>query len=291
LKLTSATLFLLLLFSACSTTSGNTATNSRVEAQPFNGQSYRTQDGRSAITLISSDELEYRVPDGRTLLCKYTNQQNALRVIVTALGTQEVLYFRRVPNGLVSNDGILYLNPSALAEVQRQAELAIRAQREAQAAEQRRLAESQQLAAIAAQREAEVQRLADERARKEAPDKLRALLTAHPALGGTYATGFGPTKLTLRVISFNSGSASLAAEVDFPAAGYNNAHLNRAEGDVSGATLNLTVFDSQEVTKPWMLMKLQFSGSAPPAHPNPSLVGQWFNVGDDRGFPLLFDLK
>jgi hypothetical protein len=167
----------------------------------------------------------------------------------------------------------------------------MRAQQEAQAAEQRRLAETQRLAALAAQRAAEEQRLADERARKEAPDKLRALLTTRPALDGTYATGFGPTKLTLRVMSFNSGTASVSAEVDFPAAGYSKTHSNRAEGNVSGDTLNLTLFDSQEVTKRWMLMKLQFNGSAPPAHPTSRLVGQWFNPGDDRGSPLSFDLK
>jgi hypothetical protein len=97
----------------------DTATGSRVEAKPFNGQSYRTQDGRSAITLISSEELEYRVSDGTTLLCKYTSQQDAIRVIMTALGTQQVLYFRRVPNGLISNDGIVYMSSSALLEVQR----------------------------------------------------------------------------------------------------------------------------------------------------------------------------
>jgi hypothetical protein len=95
----------------------DTATSSRIEAQPFNGQSYRTQDGQSAITLISHEELEYRVSDGTTLLCKYTSQQDAIRVIVTALGTQQVLYFRRVPNGLESNEGLLYLSPSALEEV------------------------------------------------------------------------------------------------------------------------------------------------------------------------------
>jgi hypothetical protein len=70
--------------------------------------------------MISSEELEYRVRDGTTLLCKYSIQQDALRVIMTALGTQEVLYFRRVPNGLVSNDGILYLSPSALRAMKEQ---------------------------------------------------------------------------------------------------------------------------------------------------------------------------
>jgi len=291
LKPTSATLSLLLLFSACNrapktTVTTDTAGNSRVEAKPFNAESYRTRDGRSAITLISLEELEYRVNDGTTLLCKYSSQQDTIRVILTALGTQQVLYFRRVPNGLMSNDGVLYLSPSGFAEVQQQEERARRAQQEAQAAEARQRAERERLAAIAAQRQAEEQRLADERARKEAPEKLRALLTTGPALDGTYATGFGPTKLTLRVKSFNPGTASVSAEVDFPAAGYNQAHSNRAEGSVSGDMLNLTVFDSKEVTKTWMTMKLQYNGSAR------RLVGAWGNGNNvSPGNTLLFDLK
>lgn len=269
-KPTSVTLFLLLLISAS-------------VAHAFDQQSYRTRDGRSSITLNSSDELEYRVSDGTILLCKYTSQKEALRVILTTLGTQQVLYFRRVPQGLISNDGTLYLSPSALAEAQRQEGIAKRAQEKARAQEQQRRSEEQRLANIAAQRQAEEQRLADDRARKEAPEKLRALLAALPALDGTYATGFGPTKLTLRVKSFDAGTASVVGEVDFPAAGYDSTHSNRAEGNVSEDTLNLTLFDSKKVTKPWMLMKLQFKGS--------ELIGQWFNIGNDRGFPLSFHLK
>lgn len=286
LKPTSAALFLLLLFSACdrapkSTTTTDAATNSRVEAQPFNGQSYRTQDGRSAITLISSDELEYRVRDGRTLLCKYTSQQDALRVIVTALGTQEVLYFRRVPNGLVSNDGILYLNPSGLAEAQRQAELAMRAQQEAQAAEQGRLAETQRLAALAAQRAAEEQRLADERARKEAPEKLRSLLTTHPKLVGTSSAG----GFKLRVMSFDSGTGYVSADVDFNGL-YQSFSASGAVGNVSGDTLNLTATWTEKRGKGLVRLKLRYDGSAR------KLVGPWYWGKEESEMGVIsFDLQ
>ncbi len=101
-----------------------TKTDERVEAAPVNGESYRTRNGQSAITLISSSELEYRVDSGTTLLCKYSDQGNALRIIMTALGTQQVLYFRRVPNGLMSNNGEVYLNSAGLAEVARQEQIA-----------------------------------------------------------------------------------------------------------------------------------------------------------------------
>lgn len=149
--LKSVSTLLLVLLSACNRnpeTATGRAPNARVEAAAFNGQSYRTQDGRSAVTLISAEELEYRVPDGTTFLCRYSDQRNALRVIVTALGTQQVLYFRRVPDGLISNDGMVYLNPSALAELQRREELERHRQEAARAEQEREQLQEQQRAAI-----------------------------------------------------------------------------------------------------------------------------------------------
>jgi hypothetical protein len=244
------------------------------------------------LTLISKDECELN-EHGTIFLCKYTKQNDNLRVVTTALGTSQVLYYRFTNQGLQDNDGNVLLSPEVFSEFQRQAELARLAQQEAQAAAERQKAERQRLAALASQREAEEQRLADERARKEAPEKLLAFLTTRPALNGTYETGFGPTKVTLRVMSFDSGRASVSAEADFPAAGYNRASSHRAEGNVSGDTLKLTIFDSEKVTKPWMLMKLQFNGSAPPAHPTARLVGDWVNASqpEQKGGGLLFDLK
>lgn len=119
----------------------------RVEAVSPTNRSYRTRDGRSAITVISANELEYRVPDGATLLCKYTDEKEALRIIVTALGTQQVLYFRHTPEGLVSNNGEVYLNPTALAALQRQEQAEREREAVAQAAQEReRLAQEQRTA-------------------------------------------------------------------------------------------------------------------------------------------------
>lgn len=150
-----------------------TTTDARVEAAGFHGQSYQTRNGRSAITLISAEELEYRNGD-TTLLCKYTDQGNALRVIVTALGTQQVMYFRRVSDGLISNGGEVFLNPAGLLEVQRQDEIARQQRMKAEAAAERERVERDRSEAIAAQQEAERQaeqkRVADELAQK----KLRA---------------------------------------------------------------------------------------------------------------------
>jgi hypothetical protein len=153
-----------------------TKTDERVEAAAFNGQAYRTANGESAITLISSDELEYRVDNDTTLLCKYSDQGGALRVILTELGTQHVLYFRRVPNGLMSNNGRLYLNAAGLAELRRQDEIARQRQIEAEAAVGRARVERQQEDAIAAQREAEQRRVAEELAQQKAEANRRATL-------------------------------------------------------------------------------------------------------------------
>jgi len=96
---------------------------SHVEAKPFKGESFRTADGSSVITPISPEEAEFRLSNGTTLLCKYTEQEDALRVVASVNGTQQVIYFKRVPNGL-SNEGMTYLNATAYAEEQQKQKVA-----------------------------------------------------------------------------------------------------------------------------------------------------------------------
>jgi len=133
-------------------------------------ETYRTEYGGRWIKLISSSELEYHTGD-TTFLCKYSTQQGALRVIMAVLGTQQVLYFRRTSAGLVSEEGMTFFNPAALAEHRRQAALAQRAQEKARAEEQR-------LANLAAQREAEERRLAAAREQEATEKRLRVELQA-----------------------------------------------------------------------------------------------------------------
>jgi len=119
-----------------------------VEAEPFRGQVYRSLDGDVILTLISRDELELR-ENGPTFLCKYTKQNDALRVIVTALGTTQVLYFRFVDEGLRANDGTVLYTPAKLdaakqailAEKKRKQEAELAVQRREEE-ERRRYAES-----------------------------------------------------------------------------------------------------------------------------------------------------
>src|SRR5271157_5207027 len=106
---------------------------------------YRTRDGRSWIRLVSSDELEYR-HEGTTFLCKYSVQDGSLRVILSVLGTQQVLYFKRTPDGYTSEDGESYMTPAAIADLQRREQAAREAQQRAQQAEAARRAEAERVA-------------------------------------------------------------------------------------------------------------------------------------------------
>lgn len=146
------------------------AAGGSVQPVAFNGESYSTASGRSAITLISRNELEYTVND-TTFLCTYSEQSGALRVVMTALGTQQVLYFQRVQNGLRSNDGAVYLDQAGLAALRRQEEVE---RQEREAARQRERIERERLAAIEAERQAQERQRAEEARRKAAEDKLRA---------------------------------------------------------------------------------------------------------------------
>jgi hypothetical protein len=88
------------------------------------------------LTLVSKDECEI-AEGGTTLLCKYTKQDGKLRVVTTALGTSQVLYFRFTEQGLDDNKGTVLFSPEALAVAMRQ----IRREEERIAKEQERIAE------------------------------------------------------------------------------------------------------------------------------------------------------
>jgi hypothetical protein len=101
---------------------------------------------------------------------------------LTALGTQQVLYFRRVPNGLMSNNGEAYFNAAGLAELSRQEEIArqqqIATEAAAAAAATAARAENQRQQAIAAEHEAEQRRVADVLAQQNAEANRRATVIA-----------------------------------------------------------------------------------------------------------------
>jgi rRNA maturation protein Nop10 len=81
-----------------------------IQAEAFHGQVYKSPDGRTVLTLISKDECELS-NDGTILLCKYTKPNDTLRIVTTALGTSQVLYYRFIEQGLQAEDGRTLLEP------------------------------------------------------------------------------------------------------------------------------------------------------------------------------------
>ena len=120
-----------------------TDSNAHVQAEPFHGEIYRSVDGRTVLTLISRDECELR-EGGTTLLCKYTKQADALRVVATAMGTNQVLYYRFTDQGIQDNNGSVLLSPDRYKAATEQIRLAREREEQAQQqAERMRLAEDQ----------------------------------------------------------------------------------------------------------------------------------------------------
>lgn len=119
---------LALLAGGCDRAASPSSDNSRVtqppppiQATPFHGQVYKSLNGRTVLTLISKDECEL-AGGGTTLLCKYTKADDKLRVVVTALGTSQVKYYRFTAQGLEDNDGNVLLSPESLAATIKQIE-------------------------------------------------------------------------------------------------------------------------------------------------------------------------
>lgn len=141
-KLTTTLLLLASFWAGCDkppTASTNPA--APVQAEPFHGEVYRSFDGRTTLTLISRDECELR-EGGTTLLCKYTKQADALRVVATAMGTNQVLYYRFTDQGIQDNNGAVLLAPQRYAAAMEQARVQQERQdRMRRDAEQQRMAE------------------------------------------------------------------------------------------------------------------------------------------------------
>ena len=104
---------------ACNKSPNITSDSPNVQAQPFHGQVYRSFDGRTTLTLISRDECELN-EGGTTLLCKYIKQSDALRVVLTTMGTNQVVYYRVTDQGIQDNHGNLLLSPDRYAAAMEQ---------------------------------------------------------------------------------------------------------------------------------------------------------------------------
>ena len=105
---------------------------------------FSTMDGKMTLTLISKDELELSTIGRPTLLCKYSEQADSLRVVVTALGSQQVLYVKRIPSGLQGPKGEILLDAKSLTAAKKAEELALVAQLEKRRATEKQLLEEEQ---------------------------------------------------------------------------------------------------------------------------------------------------
>lgn len=131
MKLEKSLLCICLIFllqpASCSKESGaNQEAEQRVnpvQPKPFKGQVYRAIDDRLVITLVSPDELELQT-GGANLICKYTIQDDALRVVANIRGAAQALYYRITDEGLLDNDGSVLYTSSRLVEVRRAADAA-----------------------------------------------------------------------------------------------------------------------------------------------------------------------
>jgi hypothetical protein len=155
---TKAMILLALWFFSAGCERSQTATNSRdvqavlkTQAQPFHGQIYKALDGKIVLTLISKDECELSEGE-KTLLCKYTKQDEKLRIVITALGTTQVVYYRITSQGLQDNEGRVLLAPGPYAEAITHLEEERRKRQneylERQRAEEKRMMEEQRIAEV-----------------------------------------------------------------------------------------------------------------------------------------------
>lgn len=83
---------------ACAKRADTSPPSQPARPKPYNGQTYRSKDGR-VITMISPDELEL-TENGVNHVCKYTQQDGVLRVVINALGATQAVYYRVTPDGL-----------------------------------------------------------------------------------------------------------------------------------------------------------------------------------------------
>jgi len=72
------------------------------------GRIFRSADEQSSIKIIGEDELELtRQLDGPHWVCKYSRDNDSLRVVATVQGSPEALYFKVTGEGLQGAGGVI----------------------------------------------------------------------------------------------------------------------------------------------------------------------------------------
>ncbi len=102
-------------------------------ARPFDpssllpGTVYRAIDGIPAITIISSNELEFiENHSEERFVCDYADEFGLLRVILQAFGAKKAVYYAVTPDGLLAENGMVLYHPKRYEQVMREVEAARR---------------------------------------------------------------------------------------------------------------------------------------------------------------------
>jgi hypothetical protein len=108
-----------------SATVGKDGQSASVQAEAFERRVYRSLDGLSVLTLISRDECQLS-EGGTALLCRYSKEDDKLRVVTVALSTSKEINFRFISEGLQDDNGNVLFSPeryaSAIEQHRRQEE-------------------------------------------------------------------------------------------------------------------------------------------------------------------------
>lgn len=122
---------------------------------PFEKQTFRSLDGAESLVLTSPSDAEL-TERGTSFVCKYTEDNGAIRLTADIMGTKQALYFQRVSQGLRSSYGTILLTLGSYAaaleeqrkEQQRQAAAAAAEREQQRKAEEQRRAEEQRIATL-----------------------------------------------------------------------------------------------------------------------------------------------
>lgn len=110
-----------------------------LQAEAFERQVYRSLDGGSVLTLISREKCELS-EGGTTLECRYSKEDDKLRVVTIALSTSKEINFRFTGEGLQDDNGNVLFSPeryaSAIEQLRRHEEEQERQRLETQRQEQ-----------------------------------------------------------------------------------------------------------------------------------------------------------
>jgi len=77
------------------------------KAKPFQGETYQSMGGIKVVRIYSPDELEVKEGSSPNVVAKYTTEDggNKLRVVITAMGITQAVYYTITKKGIVDEDG------------------------------------------------------------------------------------------------------------------------------------------------------------------------------------------